>query len=144
MSTLINQKNMQKTQIIAEIAQGYEGDIKLCERFVKLAKQCGADGVKFQIFEAEELCLPNYKYYDLFKTLYIQPENWKKIIALCNDLGIGFYADIFGVTTLKWMLECKIAGVKIHSTDLKNYRFLNELKDKNIRIVVGVGGSTLP
>lgn len=133
-----------KTQIIAEIAQGYEGDIKLCERFVKLAKQCGADGVKFQIFEAEELCLPNYKYYELFKSLYIQPEAWKKIITLCNELEIDFYADVFGTTTLQWMLGCKIGGIKIHSTDLKNYGFLKHLKDKNIKIVVGVGGSTLP
>ena len=134
---------MKKTQIIAEIAQGYEGDIKLCERFVKLAKQCGADGVKFQIFEAEELCLPNYKYYDLFKSLYIEQEEWKKIIELCNELKIDFYADVFGTKTLEWMLKFKIGGVKIHSTDLKNYSFLKELKDKNTRIIVGVGGSTL-
>jgi sialic acid synthase SpsE len=132
-----------KTKIIAEIAQGYEGDAKLCERFVKLAKQCGADGVKFQIFEAEELCLPNYKYYDLFKSLYLEPNTWKKIIDLCNEIGIEFYADIFGTRTLEWMLTCKIGGVKIHSTDLKNYELLNQLKDKKIRIVVGVGGSTL-
>lgn len=134
---------IRKTQIIAEIAQGYEGDVKLCERFVRLAKQCGADGVKFQIFEAEELCLPNYKHYDLFKNLYIKPEEWKKIIELCNELNIEFYADVFGTTTLEWMLKCKIGGIKIHSTDLKNYSFLKHLKDKNIRIIVGVGGSTL-
>ena len=42
------------------------------------------------------------------------------------------------------MLTCKIGGVKIHSTDLKNYSFLKHLKDKNTRIIVGVGGSTLP
>ena len=132
-----------RTQIIAEIAQGYEGDVKLCERFVKVAKQCGADGVKFQIFEAEELCLPNYKYFDLFKSLYIKPEEWKRIISLCNELNIDFYADVFGVKTLEWMLTCKIGGIKIHSTDLKNYTFLKNLQDKNIRIIVGVGGSTL-
>lgn len=134
---------IKKTQIIAEIAQGYEGDVKLCERFVKLAKQCGADGVKFQIFEAEELCLPNYKYYNLFKSLYIRPEEWKKIISLCNELEIDFYADVFGATTLEWMLECRIGGIKFHSTDLKNYSFLRHAKDRNIRIIVGVGGSTL-
>lgn len=134
---------MNKVQIIAEIAQGYEGDIKLCERFVRLAKQCGADGVKFQIFEAEELCLPNYKYYNLFKSLHISQTDWERIIDLCNELGIGFYADVFGINTLEWMLKCKVTGVKIHSTDLKNYSFLSKLKDREIRIIVGVGGSTL-
>ena len=133
-----------KTQIIAEIAQGYEGDIKQCERFVRLAKRCGADGVKFQIFEVEELCLPNYKHYDLFKSLYIEPKEWKKIIEICNEIGIDFYVDIFGLNTLKWMRKCKIKGIKIHSSDLKNYELLHELKDKNIRIILGVGGSTFP
>ena len=109
-----------KTQIIAEIAQGYEGDIKQCERFVRLAKRCGADGVKFQIFEVEELCLPNYKHYDLFKSLYIEPKEWKKIINICNEIGIDFYVDIFGLNTLKWMRECNIKGIKIHSSDLRN------------------------
>ena len=131
-----------KTQIIAEIAQGYEGDIKQCERFVRLAKRCGADGVKFQIFEVEELCLPNYKHYDLFKSLYIEPKEWKKIINICNEIGIDFYVDIFGLNTLKWMRECNIKGIKIHSSDLKNYELLLELKNKNMRIILGVGGST--
>lgn len=134
---------MKKTTIIAEIAQGYEGDIRLCQRFVKLAKLCGADGIKFQIFEAEELCLSNYKYYDLFKSLYIKPDKWKSIIDLCNKMDIGFYADIFGETTLQWISKCEIAGLKIHSTDLKNYKLLYQLRNQNLRVILGVGGSTL-
>ncbi len=134
---------MNKTKIIAEIAQGYEGDISLCKQFVKLAKFCGADGIKFQIFEAEELCIPGYQYYDLFKSLYISPQNWQTIIDLCNKMEIDFYADVFGVKTLEWILDSKVAGIKIHSSDVKNYRLLNILKDKNIRIILGVGGSTL-
>lgn len=132
-----------RTEIIAEIAQGYEGDPKQCERFIRLAKKCGADGVKFQIFEVDELCIVGYKHYDLFKSLYIEPAIWKKLIALCHELGIGFYADIFGLKTLDWMIKCDIAGIKIHATDLKNYELLEALKDKGIRIIVGNGGSTL-
>lgn len=134
---------MNKTKIIAEIAQGYEGDINLCKRFVNLAKKSGADGVKFQIFEAEELCISNYVHYDLFKSLYIEPSLWKNVIKQCNELGLEFYADIFGTTTLGWMLESNISGIKIHSSDLKNYDLLHQLKDRGIRIIVGVGGSNL-
>ena len=130
-------------QIIAEIAQGYEGSIELCEQFVRLAKKSGANGVKFQIFEATELSIPSYKYHSLFETLFIEPSEWKKIIDLCNEIEIDFYADVFGAKTLKWMLDCDIAGIKIHSTDVKNYELLKKLKDNNIRIILGVGGSTL-
>lgn len=132
-----------RTEIIAEIAQGYEGDPKQCERFIRLAKKCGADGVKFQIFEVNELCIEGYKHYDLFKSLYIEPQVWKQLIALCHELKIGFYADIFGLKTLDWIGKCNIAGIKIHASDLKNYDLLEALKDKGIRIIVGNGGSTL-
>ena len=134
---------MNKVKIIAEIAQGYDGDFKLCSRFVELAKKSGADGIKFQIFEAEELCISNYKYYQLFKTLYIDPKKWRLIIDKCKDLDIEFYADVFGVKTLEWMLKCDISGIKIHSSDLKNVELLSVLKDKNIRIIIGAGGSTI-
>ena len=134
---------MSKTYIIAEIAQGYEGDINLCKRFVKLAKKSGANAVKFQIFEAEELSIPGYKYHELFKSLYINPDKWKEVIKLANDEGIDFYADIFGTNTLAWITKCKIKGIKIHSSDVKNFELLNAVKNKNYNIVLGVGGSTL-
>src|SRR4051794_2192869 len=124
-----------KTKIIAEIAQGYEGDLNQCLRFVKLAKLCGADGVKFQIFEVDELCIEGYKHYDLFKSLYISPEGWQKVIDLCEKEGIEFYADIFGLKTLEWIRKTKIAGIKIHASDLKNYELLEALKDKGMRII---------
>lgn len=132
-----------KTKIIAEIAQGYEGDFNQCIRFVKLAKTCGADGVKFQIFEVDELCIEDYKHYELFKSLFIEPEQWMKVIAVCKEIGIDFYADIFGLKTLKWIRECGIAGIKIHASDLKNYELLEALKDQQLRIILGNGGSTL-
>ncbi len=134
---------MSKTYIIAEIAQGYEGDVNLCKRFVKLAKKSGANAVKFQIFEAEELSIPGYIHHELFRSLYISPEDWKEVIHLSNKEGIDFYADIFGVNTLEWITKCKIKGIKIHSSDVKNYELLNAVKNKNYNIVLGVGGSSL-
>lgn len=134
---------MDKIKIIAEIAQGYEGDINLCKKFIKLAKKSGADGVKFQIFEADELCIENYVHYDLFKSLYISPNKWVGIIKECSSLGLEFYADVFGVKSLRWMLKNNVSGIKIHSSDLKNYELLNELKNRKIRIILGAGGSTL-
>ena len=41
---------MKKTYIIAEKAQGFEGNPWLCKKYIDLAKKSGADAVKFQIF----------------------------------------------------------------------------------------------
>ena len=55
--------------ILAEIGINHEGDISLAKEMIAAAKDCGADGVKFQSFKAEDLvdkaACPEY--YELFK-----------------------------------------------------------------------------
>jgi N,N'-diacetyllegionaminate synthase len=134
---------MKKTYVIAEIAQGFEGDINLCKRFIKLAKLVGANAVKFQIFRAEEICTTDYKYYDLFKSLEIDPQTWTDMIAFADEQGLDFFVDISGLKTLSWIENTKIKGYKVHSTDLKNYELLNKLKDKNVTIFLAAGGGII-
>jgi sialic acid synthase SpsE len=134
---------MKKTYVIAEIAQGFEGDINLCKRFIKLAKLVGANAVKFQIFRAEEICTTDYKYYDLFKSLEIDPQTWTDMIAFADEQGLDFFVDISGLKTLSWIENTKIKGYKVHSTDLKNYELLNRLKDKNVTIFLAAGGGII-
>lgn len=133
---------MNKTYILAEIAQGFEGDINLVRRLVKVAKKSGADGVKFQIFKANELCLEDYPYYDLFKSLEIDPAQWKEIINEATDMGLDFWSDIYGIETLEWISTTRAKGLKIHSSDSKNYELLNRLKDRQYNILLSTGGST--
>lgn len=56
-------------EIIAEIAQGYEGSAKLTELLTIGAIESDADSIKFQLVYADELATQDYKYYDLFKSL---------------------------------------------------------------------------
>ena len=39
---------MQKTKIIAEVGPNHNGNLKLAYKLVDMAKECGADYVKFQ------------------------------------------------------------------------------------------------
>ncbi len=43
------------TYIIAEIGVNHNGDLNLAEKLIHLAKDAGADAVKFQCFHAEQL-----------------------------------------------------------------------------------------
>ena len=54
--------------IIAEIAQGYMGDITLCKKFIEAASNASATSIKFQLVYADELSTKDYKHYKLFKT----------------------------------------------------------------------------
>jgi N,N'-diacetyllegionaminate synthase len=130
-----------KTYIIAEIAQGFEGNPWLCKKYIELAKKSGADAVKFQIFKADELATPDYQYYNLFRSLEIAPEVWNELIDYANEIGIDFLSDIYGTETLEWISKTKLKGIKIHSTDIMNYPLLEAVRNKPFRIFLSVGGS---
>ncbi len=134
---------MNKTYIIAEIAQGFEGNPWICKKFIELAKKCGASAVKFQIFYADEICTENYTYYHLFKSLEIAEQIWVDLIDYAHSIGIDFISDIFGTKTLEWIAGTKIKGLKIHSTDVKNFELLKQLSKTGKDIYLSTGGSKI-
>ncbi len=134
---------MRKTEIIAEVAQGYAGNPMLCDLLVKAAKHSGADAIKFQIFVAEELCTSDYEYYDLYKSLEMPESQWSRIISDAKKLGLKFYADVFGETSFSMLQKLGIDAVKIHSTDTKNYTLLKAINESKLPVYLSTGGSSL-
>jgi sialic acid synthase SpsE len=131
-----------KTQIIAEIAQGYEGNPVYSKLFVKAAATAGADAVKFQLVYADELATPDYKYYDLFKSLEMSDDVWENISILAKENNIELYLDIFGEKSLNLACQIGAVSVKIHGTDIANKRLLNLVHQSNVKqVILGVGGA---
>ncbi len=132
---------MKKVYIIAELAQSYEGDLGLAKKLVKAAACSGADAVKFQIFEYDELCTSDYEHCELFKSLKMSISEWSEVIDLALKLKVDFLADIFGTKTLDWISKKPIAGIKIHGSDVKNLPLLKKLQGFKKTVYLSVGGS---
>lgn len=131
-----------KIKIIAEIAQGYEGNPVYSNLFVKAAARAGADAVKFQLVYADELAVPDYKYYDLFKSLEMSDEIWQSIANVAADNNLALQLDVFGERSLKLAEKLSVNAVKLHATDISNTRLLNLVAKTNIKtILLGVGGA---
>jgi N,N'-diacetyllegionaminate synthase len=109
-----------KTEIIAEIAQGYEGKPLLAELLVRGAIASGADSVKLQLVYADELCVKSYPYYDLFKSLEMPIEQWRVLVRMAHDSHINIYFDVYGMESLKVAKKLGCDGVKISTTDFYN------------------------
>lgn len=136
-------KNM-KNKIIAELAQGFEGDLMKAKLLVNAAASSGADIVKLQLVYADELATPEYIHYKLFKGLEMPDSSWKELFDYSNELNIELNFDIFGTRSLNLCEELGIKGVKLHGTDTTNIGLLNEVSQSNIKnVYLGVGGSNL-
>ena len=134
---------MNKPFIIAEIAQGYEGSDKLVELFIKAASTAGADAIKFQIFYADELALPDYKYYQLFKGLELSFEIWEKAVNESHKREMEFYSDIFGTDSLNKLEGIGADGYKVHTTDINNIRLLKLISGTRKKVFLSTGGCQL-
>ena len=131
-----------KIKIIAEIAQGFEGNSTYSNLFVKAAASAGADAVKFQLVYADELATPDYMYYELFKSLEMSDEVWKNISHLALENNIALHLDIFGEKSLQLAEQIGVEAVKIHGTDIANKRLLNLVSNTKIKqVILGAGGA---
>jgi N,N'-diacetyllegionaminate synthase len=136
-------KNM-KNKIIAELAQGFEGDLTKAKLLVNAAASSGADIVKLQLVYADELATPDYLHYKLFKSLEMPDNSWKELLDYSKELNIELNFDVFGTKSLNLCQELGIKGIKLHGTDMTNIGLLNEVSESNIKnIYLGAGGSNL-
>lgn len=131
-----------KTTIICEISQTYEGSFDIAAKLVQAAIAAKADAVKFQIFTADQLATPDYKYYQLFKKLELSQEQWKKLIEQAHAGGLMAVADVFGIASAKMLLAQGIDGFKIHPTEIKSAPLLEFLAQTKKPLLLSVGGST--
>ena len=135
---------MEKIEIIAELAQSYEGSEKIAINLVNAAFKAKADSVKFQIIIANELATSDYKHYNFFKQLEMPYNAWKKIRSAAKSKKIKFYLDVFGIDTLKIAERLYVDGIKIHPTDINNIDLLKHIKKSKIKMIfLGIGGAYL-
>lgn len=126
--------------IIAEAAQGYEGSAEVARLLVRAAAAAGADAVKFQIVFADDLAVPGYQYYDLFRALEMSFEEWKSVRDEAERRGVAFYADILGPRSAELAAALRLDGAKIHSTCFFENELIAHVLDTIPTVLLSVGG----
>ena len=129
-------------EIVAEIAQGFEGDSVKSSLLLKSAANAGADAAKFQMVYADELATEDYKFHSLFQSLEMDDRVWRDLFQQSVDLDVELQVDIFGLSSLEKSVDLGIKTVKIHPTDVSNISLLTNLAESPIhRVLLGVGGA---
>lgn len=130
----------QPVTIIAEAAQGFEGNVTLARLLVKAAKAGDANMVKFQLVLADELATRDYAYYGLFKQLEMPRSDWQAVARDSEEAGLGLAFDVFGSESLRLAVELGARAVKLHSTDFFNAKLVKEVQRTEARFLFSVGG----
>lgn len=132
--------NLNKLYIIAEAAQGYEGNVELAKMLVRGAAAAKADAIKFQIVYASDLCEPGYEHYELFTQLEMSSDQWKEIRNYAKDKDIAFIIDVFGEKSLETGIKIDADGYKLHSTTFFDEKLATSVFSENKLTFISVGG----
>lgn len=136
--------NKKQLTVIAELAQGYEGDFDLSKTLIKAAAKSKADIVKFQMVYADELATPDYQYYELFTQLEFSTSQWAELVQYASSLKVQLAMDVFGYQSLQVCEETGVDIIKLHPTDTTNFALLRAINKSSIsEVILGVGGAYL-
>lgn len=131
----------QNVEIIAELAQGFEGSEAQALSLLKAASSAGANSAKIQVIFADELCVPDYVHYDLFKGLEMDVSSWGQVAHLAKQENISLILDVFGKTSLELATEIGVDRIMLHATDLNNQQLLSMVAQSNTKdVFLGIGG----
>ena len=131
---------------IAEAGVNHNGSLKIALKMVDAAKEAGADAIKFQTFNTENLILPNapkskyhiettggdkkQRWYDLLKTQELSYSMHKKIIEHCRKKKIIFLSTPYDEESVDMLEKFKVKAYKVASTDSNNIPLISYIAKK--------------
>ena len=137
-----HEKDLGKVFVIAEIANAHQGDPLIAEEIISLVTETRADAIKFQIYFSNELFSQSHSEYNKYKNREWSRKVWRNLVSSSRDSGLEVGADIFGNTSLDLALSLELDFVKIHSSDLSNYRLIKKAALQPRPLLLSAGGTT--
>lgn len=146
--------NLNSLRFIAEAGVNHNGSLDKALKLVDAAKSCGADIVKFQLFQANKLAddsadLAGYQkknlnntlsQKDMLSNLELSSSDIVTISKHCEDVDIEFLATAFDSESLNLLInETNIKMIKIPSGEITNAPLLIEYSKANLPIIMSTG-----
>lgn len=146
-----------KCLIIAEAGVNHNGRLDLALKLCNEAKKCGADVVKFQTWKTEKLITRSVaqadyqaknsrkteSQFDMLKRLELSYDDFRKIKAYCDKIGIVFASTADDAESLDFLIDLGIPFIKVGSGDIGNVSFLRYMGTKGLPVILSTGMSTL-
>jgi len=139
--------------IIAEAGINHNGEPARALEMVRLAKQAGADAIKFQTFKAAEFvgdAAQTYTYqsqgkdvtesmFEMFRRCELPSDSWTVIKAECDRLNIAFLSTPQNRTDLDLLTKVGVTAVKVGSDDFTNLPLLKSYATTKLPLILSCG-----
>jgi len=132
-----------KVEIICEIGINHNGNMELAREMVWVAKACGADIAKFQIYDPVELLDPNHpdlkEHWEIILATKLSCSNVGMLKEECDKAGIEFMASVFTPEAVEWTEEVGMQRYKIASRSIYNYDLAEAVAATGKPVIVSYG-----
>ncbi len=143
-----------KPYIIAEVSANHNGSIERALKLIEVAKQKGADAVKFQTYTAEtmtfDLKTDDFKIdngglwdgqslYDLYKKAETPFEWMKKLFDKGKEVGITVFSTPFDDTAVDLLEELNTPMYKVASFELTDHELLKNIGKTKKPVILSTG-----
>jgi sialic acid synthase SpsE len=141
---------------IAEVGINHNGDLEQAFKMIKVAKDSGADAVKFQTFSAIEFCGESQKFtyrsqgkevtesmLKMFQRYEFTKEQWFELKKECDRRSITFMSTPQNRTDLDILLKIGIPAIKVGSDDLTNIPLIRSYAKEKLPLILSSGMSDL-
>ncbi|WP_293401124.1 N-acetylneuraminate synthase family protein [Polaromonas sp.] len=130
--------------VIAEAGVAHFGSEEKAYRLVDMAVDAGADAVKFQIFDVDELIaktLPEWR--RRLRSRQLPYEAFERIQQYCKEKAITFFATAHDYPSLDFLTSLNVPLYKVGSGEVGNLPYLRAIASLGKPLIFSVGMYTL-
>jgi len=142
-----------KVFIIAEAGVNHNGDVGIAKQMIDIAREAGADAVKFQTFKAEKLVTKfttkaeyqkkttaeDESQLEMLKRLELSLDEHKELFDYCRKKNIMFLSSPFDSESIDLLCSLGLEIFKIPSGEITNLPFLKKLGSLAKKVILSTG-----
>lgn len=125
--------------VIAEVGSNFDKNLDKARKMIDVAKESGANAVKFQLFQAEVLYPNKDDLYDIFKSIELNAEWVPLLNEHARDQGLHFMASAFDMVSVDVLQAVNTPAHKVASSETTNLGFLHKLASTKKPIIISTG-----
>lgn len=142
--------------VIAEIGSNFDGSFLKAKKMIRLAKDAGADAVKFQSFTTEQiLSKKGFEKKTTFQSKWKKsiwnvyknaefPLSWhEKLNEYAKKIGVDFLSTPYNYDAVKLLKKMNVPAMKVGSGDITDTEFLKIIGKTKKPILLATGASTM-